>query len=279
VTSMLSTAHASGYGAPPEGHPDRSPADSGRSSVDKALEILEILVDHPRGEATLSELAARVGLPKSTVHRLVTELCQHGLAGRVGVKYCPGLKLAELSVRTQWSEHRELLTIATPVLEWLFERADGTTVHLGVLRGLDVVYLEKLSGAGGSRIPSRVGARLPASCTGIGKALLAASGYADILAQSRVPAPLRALTPYSVRDPRILANPLRQIQDTGISHDNGEAHIGVHCIAAAVIVRDRPIAAVSMSVYGTATKLDRFAPWLHDAANRIARDLAAGRTP
>jgi DNA-binding IclR family transcriptional regulator len=276
---MLSTAHASAYDVLPDEHPARSSADPGRSSVDKALELLEILVDHPRGEATLSELAAQVGLPKSTVHRLVTELCQHGLAGRVGVKYCPGLKLAELSVRTQWSEHRELLTIATPVLEWLFERADGTTVHLGVLRGLDVVYLEKISGAGGSRIPSRVGARLPASCTGIGKALLAASGYADILAQRRVPAPLPALTPYSVRDPRILASQLRQTQDTGISHDNGEAHIGVHCIGAPVIVRDHPIAALSMAVYGTATKLDRFAPWLHDAATRIARDLTAGLTP
>jgi DNA-binding IclR family transcriptional regulator len=276
---MLSTAHASAYDVLPDEHPARSSADPGRSSVDKALELLEILVDHPRGEATLSELAAQVGLPKSTVHRLVTELCQHGLAGRVGVKYCPGLKLAELSVRTQWSEHRELLTIATPVLEWLFERVDGTTVHLGVLRGLDVVYLEKLSGARGSRIPSRVGARLPASCTGIGKALLAASGYADILAQRRVPAPLPALTPYSVRDPRILASQLRQIQDTGISHDNGEAHIGVHCMGAPIIIRDRPIAALSVSVYGTATKLDRFAPWLRDAATRIARDLTAGRTP
>jgi DNA-binding IclR family transcriptional regulator len=279
VTSMLSTAHASAYDALPEDHPAGSPADPGRSSVDKALELLEILVDHPRGEATLSELAAQVGLPKSTVHRLVTELCQHGLAGRVGVKYCPGLKLAELSVRTQWSEHRELLTIATPVLEWLFEHADGTTVQLGVLRGLDVVYLEKLSGAGGSRIPSRVGARLPASCTGIGKALLAASGYADILAQRRTPAPLPALTPYSVRDPRILATQLRQAQHTGISHDNGESHIGVRCIAAPVIIRDRPIAALSISVYGTTTKLDRFTPWLHDAATRIARDLTAGHTP
>src|SRR3981081_4674856 len=100
VTSMLSTAHASAYDVLPDEHPARSSADPGRSSVDKALELLEILVDHPRGEATLSELAAQVGLPKSTVHRLVTELCQHGLAGRVGVKYCPGLKLAELSVRT-----------------------------------------------------------------------------------------------------------------------------------------------------------------------------------
>ena len=137
--------------------------DTVRSSVSKALELLEILVDNPDGEVSLSELSIQVGLPKSTVHRLVTELCQHGLAGRVGVKYCPGFKLAELSARSQWSEHRELLTVATPVLEWLFEQA-GKTVNLGVLRGFDVVYLEKIAAlaAAGFRRASARGCQHPA---------------------------------------------------------------------------------------------------------------------
>lgn len=244
-----------------------------RSSVSKALELLEILVDNPDGEVSLSELSVQVGLPKSTVHRLVTELCQHGLAGRVGVKYCPGFKLAELSARSQWSEHRELLTVATPVLEWLFEQA-GKTVNLGVLRGFDVVYLEKIAGAGGSRVPSRVGARLPASCTGIGKALLAANGFADVLEQGRLRGPLPRLTPYSIRDPKVLAGQLRVAERTGVIFDNGESHVGVRCVAAPVVVRRRGVAAVSVSIFGSSTKPERYAGYVREAARRIANGIA-----
>lgn len=246
--------------------------DASRSSVSKALEILEILVSDPTGEVTLSNLSERVELPKSTVHRLVTELCRHGLAGRVGVKYCPGLKLAELSSRSRWSEHRDLLSVGTPALEWLFEEAGNKTVHLGVLRGFEVVYLEKISGAGGSRIPSRVGRRLPASCTGIGKALLAANGYAEVLAHANRPLP--AMTPYSVRDPRQLAAQLRDWQESGVVFDNCEAHVGVRCVAAPIIVANRTIAAVSVSVLGTTIQLERYVPAVREAARRIAHGLA-----
>lgn len=276
MTSMLSTPRADAHEKDDEDDETGLPGEphSARSSVSKALDLLEILVDNPDGEVSLSELSAQVGLPKSTVHRLVSELCHHGLAGRIGVKYCPGLKLAELSRRSQWSEHRELLTVGTPVLEWLFEQAAGNTVHLGVLRGFDVVYLEKISGAGGSRIPSRVGTRLPASCTGIGKAMLAANGYAEVLAQGRLRIPLPTLTPYSVRDPKVLIAQLREIQATGIVFDNGEAHLGVRCIAAPVIVHSRAAAAVSVSVFGPAVRIERYRACVREAARRIAHGLS-----
>lgn len=247
--------------------------DTVRSSVSKALELLEILVDNPDGQVSLSELSLQVGLPKSTVHRLIAELCNHGLAGRAGVKYCPGLKLAELSARSQWSEHRELLTVATPVLEWLFEEA-GKTVNLGVLRGFDVVYLEKIAGAGGSRVPSRVGARLPASCTGIGKALLVSNGFADVLEQGRLRGPLPRMTPYSIRDPKVLVAQLRQAEKTGVIFDNEEAHVGVRCVAAPVVVRHRGIAAVSVSIFGSSTKPERYTDLVREAARRIADGIA-----
>ena len=272
MTTTLATVDPHGGDSKAAGELDRE-HDPVRSSVSKALELLEILVDNPNGEVSLSELAIQVGLPKSTTHRLVTELCHHSLAGRVGVKYCPGLKLAELSVRSQWSEHRELLTVSTPVLEWLFEQVNTNTVHLGVLRGFDVVYLEKISGSGGSRIPSRVGTRLPASCTGIGKALLAANGYAEMMAQGRMRGPLPRLTPYSIRDPKVLVAQLREVAATGIVYDNGEAHLNVRCVAAPVMVGNRAIAAVSVSVFGSAIKLERYAASVREAAKRIGRGL------
>lgn len=244
------------------------------SSVSKALQVLEVLVANPDGQISLSELSLQVGLPMSTVHRLVNVLCQHGLAGRVGVKYCPGFKLVELRTSSQMTEHRELLTVATPVLEWLFAQS-GVTVQLGVLRGFDVVCLEKLSGSGGSRIPARVGARLPASCTGLGKSLLAANGFADVLEERMGRRPLPALTPYSIRDPKVLAKQLRDMATTGVTMDNGEAYIGVRSIAAPILLRNRmPAAAISISAFGSGAPLKRFIPILLQAAKRIGQGLA-----
>ncbi len=248
--------------------------DLAQSSVSKALQVLAVLVDNPTGEVSLSDLSEEVGLPRSTVHRLLNELCQHGLAGRVGLKYCPGFKLVELRTSSQMTEHRALLTVSTPVLEWLFAQT-GVTVQLGVLRGFDVVCLEKLSGSGGSRIPARVGARLPASCTGLGKALLAANGFADLLENRGTRRPLPSLTQFSIRDPKALAKQLRDMTNTGVVLDNGEAYVGVRSIAAPVVPRNRvPAAAISISAFGSGAPLERFVPILLTAARRIADGLA-----
>lgn len=247
--------------------------DLAQSSVSKALQVLAVLVDNPTGEVSLSDLSDEVGLPRSTVHRLLNELCQHGLAGRVGLKYCPGFKLVELRTSSQMTEHRALLTVSTPVLEWLFAQT-GVTVQLGVLRGFDVVCLEKFSGSGSSRIPTRVGARLPASCTGLGKALLAANGFADLLENRGTRKPLPSLTPHSIRDPKVLAKQLREMSNTGVILDNGESYVGVRSIAAPVVPRNQvPAAAISISAFGSGAPLERFVPLLLQAARRIADGL------
>ncbi len=245
----------------------------GRSSVSKAIDVLEALVEQPSGEASLSELSLRVGLSKSTVHRLLTELCAHGLVGRVGVKYCAGIKLAELSSHSRQPEQRPLLTASTPVLEWLFERT-GSTVHLGVLQGADVVYLEKLSAAGGTRIPSRVGTRLPASCTAIGKALLAVNGFVAVADAGRIRGPLPHLTPYSIREPRRLADELRGVLKATVAFDHGEAHVGVRCVASPVMVHHRAVAAVSVSTVGPNADPQRFVGHVREASSRIALALS-----
>lgn len=269
MTSMATTVELDADEAP-----GSEPIEAVQSSVSKALRILSALVDNPNGEVSLSDLSAEVGLPLSTAHRLLNELCQHGLAGRVGVKYCPGFKLVELRTSSQMTEHRPLLTVATPVLEWLFAQS-GATVQLGVLRGFDVVCLEKFSGSGGSRIPTRVGARLPASCGAMGKALLASHGFADLLESRGNRKPLPTMTPFSIRDPRVLIQQLRAMAATGVMLDDGESFIGVRSIAAPVVTRSRaPVASISISVFGSGASLERFSPLVLQAARRIADGLA-----
>src|SRR4029078_9170156 len=88
-----------------------------------------------------------------------------------------------------------------PFLVDLFE-ATRRTVHLASLHGSDVVYLAKLYGHGTAAAPSRIGSRLPAHCTAVGKVLLA---YDAKAATAALATPLIGLTPRSICEPDSLA--------------------------------------------------------------------------
>jgi DNA-binding IclR family transcriptional regulator len=131
-----------------------------------------------------------------------------------------------------------------PYLTELFEMTRHT-VHLAVLHGTDVIYLAKLYGHRTVGAPSRIGGRLPASCTGVGKVLLA---YDPDAAAAVLATPLPQLTPRSITDPLSLGQELSNIRRDGVASDNEESRLGVHCVAAPVLVRSgRPIAAMSVS--------------------------------
>ena len=117
----------------------------------------------------VSEISHRIGLPKSTVHRLANQLCAVGWLERNSGGYRVGLKLLELgSVALQRTGLREA---AFKHLHSLALRT-GLTVHLGILDHGEVVYLDRVTTTRVS-LPTRVGGRQPAYCTAIGKVLLA----------------------------------------------------------------------------------------------------------
>lgn len=95
-----------------------------------------------------------------------------------------------------------------------------------------------------------------------------------MLEQGRLRGPLPRLTAYSIRDPKILAAQLREAEHKGVIFDNGESHVGVRCVAAPVVVRHRGIAAVSVSVFGSSTKPERYAGYVREAARMIAHGIA-----
>ncbi|WP_344989837.1 IclR family transcriptional regulator, partial [Tsukamurella soli] len=116
----------------------------------------------------VNELARRTGIPKASVSRLVAELVEEGLLERSGGRVGLGLRLFELGERA--SRRRSMREVALPFLADL-RAATGQTVHLAVLDGAEVVYVEILRGRDGPWLPSGVGGRLPAHATGVGKAL------------------------------------------------------------------------------------------------------------
>ena len=246
--------------------------DRALSSASKVLSLLDAVACADRGVVGVSEVAAAVGLPKSTTHRLLKTLEEHRFIGRAGAKYRIGGRFCELVEATRWSDYGELRAAADEPLSWLFERA-GKTVHLAVLSGPDVLYLEKLTGAGGTRLPSRVGRRFPATCTALGKAILAFSEPAVVAATLRPP--LRRSTRYSIASAQQLVPQLAEARAAGVSYEYEEARLGSTCIAAPIVRDGRALAAISMSVPATRAADAGDRKLVRDAAAQVSGLLAA----
>lgn len=228
-----------------DGPRNGSPQHHVTSSASKALALLEMIAQAARGPIGVSDIAADLGMPKSTTHRLLKTLEDHGFVGRDGAKYRIGNRFYELSEAARWSQHGELCDVALKPMNELSERT-GASVHLAVLDGRDVVFLEKVTTPSGCRFPTRTGSRLPASCTALGKAMLAFTDpdvAADVLSS-----PLPSVTRYSVRSPMQLLEQLRTVRRDGVAVGLEEARLGVGSIAAPVLLDRRSIAAISVNV-------------------------------
>lgn len=225
----------------------------------------------------VNELARRTDIPKATVSRLVKEMEREGFLERSGTKLGLGLRLFELGQRA--SRRRSVREVALPFMADLRE-ATGQTIHLAVLDGTEVVYVEILRGRDAPRFPSAVGRRLPAHATGIGKALLAGSPREVVdaaLAQG-----LARVGPRTITAPGTLRRQLKWIASSGIAYEHEESAPGVACVASAIGVDDGPpIAAISASGWIGKVDIRRVGPAVHTTALSIARDLAAaaGRHP
>src|SRR3569833_3395805 len=135
--------------------------------LDKAVAVLDVY--RPQGgEFRLTELAVAAGLTKTTAFRLVGDLVRLGLLERDGERYRLGGTLFELGSLVP--RRHDLRETALPFLQDLFE---GTrqTVHFGVRDDHNIMNHEHNHKHNTNPLPSRIGGRLPLTCTAIGKAL------------------------------------------------------------------------------------------------------------
>lgn len=225
-------------------------------------------------ELTLAELGRRTGLPKGTLHRVVTDLVAARLLDRVGGPppgegaargggYRLGGQLFELGMRA--SVERGLLEVAIPFMQDLYERTHET-VHLGIREGTEVVYVGKIGGHRQAKAPSRVGGRMPLHCTALGKTLLA---YAPRSVFARtVEVGLVRKTPRTIVAPGLLRSELRQVVQSGVAFEHEESAVGLVCVAAPVRGPDELVVA-AISVTGP---VSRFRPEQHVSSVRAAAD-------
>lgn len=259
--------------------------DATLSTVRNSARLLKAFL-HTGGPAGVSELARRLGLGKSTVHRLLTTLVAEGLVEqdqRTG-GYRLGLIMFELGEAV--AVHQELHAAAGPVLAHLREQT-GESSQVGILDGHEVVYVDRLESAYSLRLFTETGRRVPAHATSSGKVLLAHLPEPD-REKVLTAAPLPRFTTHTLVDPDVLRAALVAVREQGWAEAVNEREIGVASVAAPI--RDaygEVVAAVSIGApiarFRSAPP-GRLAAALVEAGEAVSRrlgwnpesDLAAG---
>jgi IclR family KDG regulon transcriptional repressor len=216
------------------------------TSVKRALEVLDFF-SVEQDELSLADISKRMSLHKSSVHRILRTLeAANFLQWDSGTRrYRLSLKLLDLANRVLG--RYDLRSTAGPFMEELAVRI-GEIVHLSILDGAEIVYLEKKGTGQVLTVATRVGGRHPAYASAMGKVLLAS------LPPERIEATLQgrelaALTPRTITDKTALQRELEQIRVRGFALDDEEAFPGIRCVAAPI--RDqsgRVVAAVSATI-------------------------------
>lgn len=245
-----------------------------RTSVDKAACVLKAFGKDANLGVGVSELARRSGLSKSTTFRLLGMLERSGFVERAGTAYRLGRMLLELGAQASASEHELVRDILTPFLADLYE-ATHMTVQLAVLGGTHVIYLNKLEGHQRLRSPSRIGGRMPAYCTAVGKVLLAHDPRAF---EETLRLPRHAWTPTTLVDEDELRNELGRVMQSGMAVDHGESLASLVCVAAPVMgALGRPVAALSVSGDAVSFRPEQHEDVLRRVCYAASRAVAAVR--
>jgi DNA-binding IclR family transcriptional regulator len=213
-----------------------STARSGVKSAVRTVELLEYLAARQDKPARIREISEALGMPRSSAHALLRTLMAQGWvrshqtgADDTGALY--GIGIRALLVGTSYLDGDPYLPMIAPFLDDL--RTDwDETFHLGRLDGTDVVYLATRESRQYRRSASRVGRRLPAHATALGKALLAERVGAE--RSSHLPAELVAITPRTVTCPAALDDALETARIRGYATDDEENTAGLRCFAVAL---------------------------------------------
>lgn len=210
-------------------------------SAENALRILLKLRNSP--EVRVTEVSNDLGIARSTAHRLLSTLVfvgflRHDPVARV---YVPGNALVDVALAS--TGHTRLRQVAMPHLEILSNEL-GCTVHLSVLEGSDIRFVDGCESAAPVRVTARVGSRFPAHSTSSGKVLLADLPHQHLKAlYPNEPAKVTENTIYTLND---LKSELNSVAVAGYATNIGENEIGLHAVAAPIRTqRSGVIAAIS----------------------------------
>lgn len=224
---------------------------AGAQVIDRVIDILETFT-WLGPELGVGDITRALGLKKATAHRLLASLRRRGIVAQdPGTrKYRLGMKLWELG--SMATSQVDWIDRVHPYLEELTHTV-GETTHLAILSDSQVLYVDKVESTRSLRMPSQVGRRLPAHCSGVGKALIAFLPD-EVLAALAARRGLPRFTEHTITDLDALRAELATVRQTGYAVDREEIEDGLVCIGAPI--RDHTTKVVAaISVAGPASRL------------------------
>lgn len=250
------------------------------SAIEKALQVLNAICDQPQ-PIGLPDIAARIKLPRQTVHRVLRQLEDAGLVIRdvVRDRFSVGPQLGKLALSALYSDNQ-----SAPMRTILHELVGAVqeTCNIGVLRGFEFVYLARVECDWPLRSHLHAGTAVPAHCSSGGKAILAFMPDAQ---QSRLLrwGKLKPMTEKSITDPSQLGAVLAEVRENGYALSVEEMQLGL--IGVGVPICDtagRALAALVM--HGPLARIapERAVaevPRLQGAARRLAQLWAIDNGP
>ncbi|GAA5050551.1 IclR family transcriptional regulator [Thermocatellispora tengchongensis] len=236
------------------------------------VERMTLIIDAFDGRfthLTLEDVARCTHLPRSTAHRILDQLVRLNWLEHSSLGYSLGRR----ALGRGDGSHGEIRAAAAPLLHNLQMRT-GLVVHLAVLDGPEVFYLDKVGGRFALSVPSRVGGRAPAHATAVGKAILAWLEPERV--EELVDGKIVRLTSRTIGDIATLHQELNRIRRRqGLAFERGESFPGISCVAAAIRGHEGPVAGISL-VGDARTPLEKVAPLVVDAARQASLALFPG---
>jgi DNA-binding IclR family transcriptional regulator len=234
--------------------------------LERVTLIMDAFADAP-GRLVLEDITRITGLPRSTVFRMLRQLVELGWVERLGREYAPGHRITRHSTDTD----SEAIRVAASQALSELHAATCAVVHLSVLAGQVVHYLDKVGGTVTATVPSRVGARILAPDSVSGRAILS---WLD-------PEVVDALFPDLPAERSLdLHRELATIRRRGgVAWSDGmNRRSRISSLAVAVLGQDGPIAAISVARRG-ALRPGQVSPLVVAAARATRRELESGGRP
>lgn len=241
-------------------------------AVTRAIAILDVLAANRGKSLGPSELGRRLEVAKSSVSNVCQALAAGGLLRQVDGEYSLGQRLVE---------YGEAYLAGVDLVQQFHAACLGSAEHeedtlqLAVLDGTDVVYLGRRDGRNPISLVSEVGRHLPATCTAVGKAMLADLTDTQLTERLGAAEELPRMTPKSVATRIDLDRQLDEVRAQGYAVDDEEAGEGIFCLAATVPTRtgSGTVAAISVTLLKARHTSDR-EQHLISLLRTLTKDLA-----
>jgi len=243
-------------------------------AVERALDVLSCFTNSTT-DLSMTQIAEKTGMNKSTVHRLLATLEAKKYVQRdpLTSRYQPGNSLLQVASLTL--DRNGLRQIASPHMKNLNDM-HRETITLSVLDDLDMVYIDVLESPQSVKLAAKPGQRLPVFCTASGKVVMAYSS--DSFIQQVLSQNLPQYTSYTIRDSSVAYHIMDLVRERGFAYSEQEFEDGINAVAAPILDKHKA-AIASIAVAGPAYRLPvermvSIGPSVAEAARNISREIA-----